>query len=111
MTEITKLEEQVSEMKTDIRRQEEVIEARLKSSAQSKEDATNILGDKLHQKMDSIASTQERMKRQMEALQERVSGAPSDIGDIRDRMEDLERDVSKKVSNVGGGAASGDVES
>ena len=27
--------------------------------------------------------TQERMKRQMEALQERVSGAPSDIGDIR----------------------------
>jgi len=111
MTEITGLEEQIGEMKTDIRRQEEVIEARLKSSAQSKEDATNILGDKLHQKMDSIAFTQERMKRQMEALQERVSGAPSDIGDIRDRMEDLERDVSKKVSNVGGGAASGDVES
>jgi len=111
MTEITGLEEQMGEMKTDIRRQEEVIEARLKSSAQSKEDATNILGDKLHQKMDSIAFTQERMKRQMEALQERVSGAPSDIGDIRDRMEDLERDVSKKVSNVGGGAASGDVES
>jgi len=111
MTEITKLEEQVSEMKTDIRRQEEVIEARLKSSAQSKEDATNILGDKLHQKMDSIAFTQERMKRQMESLQERVSGAPSDIGDIRDRMEDLERDVSKKVSGVGGGASSGDVES
>ena len=27
--------------------------------------------------------TKERMKRQMEALQERVSGAPSDIGDIR----------------------------
>ena len=26
---------------------------------------------------------QERMKRQMESLQERVSGAPSDIGDIR----------------------------
>ena len=53
------------------------------------------------------------MKRQMESLQERVSGAPSDIGDIRfdfvfswnqakldtrDRMEDLERDVSKKVT-------------
>ena len=48
-----------------------MIEARLKSSAQSKEvgnhlelvlkcfkDATNILGDKLHQKMDSIAFTQ-----------------------------------------------------
>ena len=113
--------------------------------------------------------SQERMKRQMESLQERVSGAPSDIGDIRlgclynrkqafkpaslwilvivcgnilscnwrDRMEDLERDVSKKVkfqswgpinhkddlsssrrwptyiqvSGVGGGASSGDVES
>ena len=90
---------------------------------ESSQDATNILGDKLHQKMDSIAFTQvdvddhlnhqwswwkndvdhddedddeaydeddddnllpqERMKRQMEALQERVSGAPSDIGDIR----------------------------
>ena len=62
---------------------------------------TDVL--QLHQKMDSIAFTQERMKRQMDALQvaegevleeefesdvqEKVSGAPSDIGDIRDRME------------------------
>jgi hypothetical protein len=36
--------------------------------------------------------------------QERVSGAPSDIGDIRDRMEDLERDVSKRVVEVGTGS-------
>ena len=34
-------------MKQDIRKQDEVIEARLKSSQQSKEDATNILGDKV----------------------------------------------------------------
>ena len=74
-----------------------------------------MLPTQLHQKMDSIAFTQERMKRQVvtllllpilsldlfdlllllqllvllqvDALQERVAGAPSDIGDIRDRME------------------------
>jgi hypothetical protein len=56
---LTQLEEQVGVMKTDIRRQDEVtndtrpsiplqiIEARLKSNQQSKEDATNILGDKV----------------------------------------------------------------
>ena len=61
----------------------QVIEARLRSHQKDGEDASNILGDKLHQKMDSIVFTQERIKRQIEDLQERVSGAPTDISDIR----------------------------
>ena len=73
----------------------QIIEARLKSHQQAGEDASNILGDKLHQKMDSIAFTQERMKRQMDDLTEKISGAPNDIGDLRDRVEDIERANSK----------------
>ena len=49
--------------------------------------------------MDSIAFTQERMKRQMDDLQDKIAGAPTDIGDLRDRVEDIERGMSK-----GGGA-------
>ena len=56
------------------------------------------MGDKLHQKMDSISFTQERMKRQIEDLQERVSGAPTDISDLRDRLEDIERAAAKSGS-------------
>ena len=53
--------------------------------------------------MDSIVFTQERIKRQIEELQERVSGAPTDMSDLRDRIEDIERDAVKAKS--GGGSA------
>jgi len=67
----------------------------LRNHQKDGEDASNILGDKLHQKMDSISFTQERIKRQIEDLQERVAGAPTDISDLRDRIEDVERDAVK----------------
>ena len=59
--------------------------------------------------MDSIAFTQERMKRQMDDLQDKIAGAPTDIGDLRDRLDDVERDVSKNGGG-GGGANSEDME-
>ena len=37
------------------------------------EEASNILGDRLQQKMDAITFTQERMKRQLDDLGERTS--------------------------------------
>jgi len=58
--------------------------------------------------MDSIAFTQERMKRQMDDLQDKIAGAPTDIGDLRDRMDDIERDVSKSAGGGGLGANSED---
>lgn len=79
----------------------QVIEARLRNHQKDGEDASNIMGDKLHQKMDSIVFTQERIKRQIEELQERVSGAPTDISDLRDRIEDIERDAVKSKSGAG----------
>ena len=82
----------------------------MKSHQQAGEDASNILGDKLHQKMDSIAFTQERMKRQMDDLQDKVAGAPTDIGDLRDRIDDVERSASKSGGGGGGGANSEDLE-
>ena len=39
---------------------------------QAGEDASMILGDKLQQKMDSVTFTQERMKRQLDDLQDKV---------------------------------------
>ena len=39
---------------------------------QQGEEASTILGDKLQQKMDSISFTQERMKRQLDDLQDRT---------------------------------------
>ena len=72
----------------------------MRSHQKDGEDASNILGDKLHQKMDSIVFTQERIKRQIEDLQERVSGAPTDISDLRDRIEDVERDAVKVIFRV-----------
>merc|ERR1712029_1170795 len=107
---ITDLEDQVVELKSDIKQQGDIIEARLRSHQKDGEDASNILGDKLHQKMDSIVFTQERIKRQIEDLQERVSGAPTDISDLRDRIEDVERDAVKAKSGGGASANQTDVD-
>ena len=49
------------------------------------------------------------MKRQMDDLQDKIAGAPTDIGDLRDRLDDVERDVSKNGGG-GGGANSEDME-
>jgi len=54
--------------------------------------------------------TQERIKRQIEELQERVSGAPTDISDLRDRIEDIERDAVKAKSGGGSTANQSDME-
>ena len=45
------------------------------------------------------------MKRQMDDLQDKIAGAPTDIGDLRDRIDDVERDVSKNAGGGGGGGA------
>ena len=54
---------------------------------QTSEEASTILGDKLQQKMDSVTFAQERMKRQLKDLQEKVQGTPADVTDIKDRIE------------------------
>ena len=54
---------------------------------QASEEASTILGDKLQQKMDSVTFAQERMKRQLKDLQEKVQGTPADVTDIKDRIE------------------------
>ncbi|XP_023347472.1 CAP-Gly domain-containing linker protein 1 [Eurytemora carolleeae] len=96
---ITQLEEQIKVMKTEMRKQNEMLEDGVRRQEAAGEEASNILGDQLHQKMDSVAFTQERMRRQVEDLQEKISGAPNDIGDIRDRIEDIERALSKKPNH------------
>ena len=54
---------------------------------QASEEASTILGDKLQQKMDSVTFGQERMKRQLKDLQEKVQGTPADVTDINVRIE------------------------
>jgi len=107
---ITGIEDEIVDLKSNIKQQGDIIEARLRSHQKDGEDASNILGDKLHQKMDSIVFTQERIKRQIEDLQERVSGAPTDISDLRDRIEDVERDAVKAKSGGGASANQSDVD-
>ncbi len=46
---------------------------------QENEDASTILGDKLQQKMDSVTFTQERMKRQLDDLQDKVQVSPTEL--------------------------------
>ncbi len=83
------------ELKNDVRRQDEIIESKLKMNQQAGEEASTILGDKLQQKMDSVTFTQERMKRQLTDLQDKMQGTPTDVMDIRERVEDCEREVAK----------------
>merc|ERR1719445_1148857 len=71
---VAELNDQIGELKNDVRRQDEIIESKLKTHEQASEEASTILGDKLQQKMDSVTFGQERMKRQLKDLQEKVQG-------------------------------------
>ena len=68
----------------------------MRSHQKDGEDASNILGDKLHQKMDSMVFTQERLRRHVEELEDQIGGGSSaDVSDLRDRIEDIERLLAK----------------
>jgi chromosome segregation ATPase len=78
-----------------------VIESKLKEHAHAGEDASTILGDKLQQKMDAVTFAQERMKRQLADLQDKTGSTPTDVHDMRERIEDCEREVAKIQSGGG----------
>ena len=42
------------------------------------------------------------MKRQLDELAEKTSGAPSDITDMKERFEDIEKDMTKKSKDKQG---------
>ena len=80
----------------------------MRSHQKDGEDASNILGDKLHQKMDSMVFTQERLRRHVEELEDQIGGGSSaDVTDLRDRVEDIERMLTK--SKDGSSANESDV--
>ena len=79
----------------------------MRSHQKDGEDASNILGDKLHQKMDSMVFTQERLRRHVEELEDQIGGGSSaDVSDLRDRIEDIERLLAK---SQGSSASESDV--
>merc|ERR1719266_1853944 len=82
----------MTSLRTKQESQQQLIENQLRTHQQQGEDASTILGDNIQQKMDSIAFTQERMKRQFDDLQDKTQGAPTEIFDMRERMMDIERD-------------------
>jgi len=90
--EMNVVQKEMTSLRTKLESQQMQIENQLRSHAQQGEEQSVILGDKLQQKMDSIAFTQERMKRQFDDLQDKTQGAPTEIFDMRERMMDIERD-------------------
>lgn len=91
---INALDEQITNLKAQLKNQQDLIENKLRTHQQAGEEASTILGDKLQQKLDSVSFTQERMKRQLDDLQDKTQGAPTEIFDMRERMQDVEREVS-----------------
>lgn len=92
--ELNNMEDKIDAIMRDLRAINEVVEGKLKQHQQAGEDASIILGDKLQQKMDSVTFAQERMKRQLDDLRDKVQCAPTDIADIRERLEDCEQEIA-----------------
>ena len=79
-------------IKTTLQSQQQLIENQLRSHQQQGEEQSTVLGDKLQQKMDAVAFTQERMKRQFDDLQEKTQLAPTEIFEMKEKIMDFERD-------------------
>ena len=79
-------------IKSTLQSQQLLIENQLRSHQQQGEEQSTVLGDKLQQKMDAVAFTQERMKRQFDDLQEKTQLAPTEIFEMKEKIMDFERD-------------------
>jgi len=79
-------------IKTTLQSQQQQIENQLRSHQQQGEEQSTVLGDKLQQKMDAVAFTQERMKRQFDDLQEKTQLAPTEIFEMKEKIMDFERE-------------------
>ena len=112
--EMNLMEKEMTTLRSKIDNHEELIENQLKSQQQQDEDQSSVLGDKLSQKMDTMAFSQERLKRQFDDLKADTKGIPTEIFDMKKKMVTLERDCKgnknhQKVTQEQLGAIEGNV--
>ena len=112
--EMNLMEKEMTTLRSKIDNHEELIENQLKSQQQQDEDQSSVLGDKLSQKMDTMAFSQERLKRQFDDLKADTKGIPTEIFDMKKKMVTLERDCKgnknhQKVTQEQLGALEGNV--
>ena len=84
--EMNLIEKEMTTLKSKIDNHEELIENQLKSQQQQDEDQSSVLGDKLSQKMDTMAFSQERLKRQFDDMKTDTKGIPTEIFDMKKKI-------------------------
>ncbi|KAF0313671.1 hypothetical protein FJT64_015808 [Amphibalanus amphitrite] len=97
MKDLAAKELQLSELSTRIEQQDEVIENKLKMAEKSDSNELGVMGDELTRKADTITFSQERLKKQIENLDERVKESPQEINQLQDRVVAMETETLEKL--------------
>ncbi|XP_043188162.1 myosin heavy chain, non-muscle-like [Amphibalanus amphitrite] len=94
---IAEVDTKIAELRTRVEQQDEVIENKLKQAERSDDNENNMMGDKLTQKMDSVMFTQERLKRQVDQLEDSVKECPREIAEVKEQLQETEERLNKKL--------------
>ncbi|XP_037094230.1 putative leucine-rich repeat-containing protein DDB_G0290503 [Pollicipes pollicipes] len=94
---IADVDTKIAELRTRVEQQDEVIENKLKQAERSDDNESNMMGDKLTQKMDSVMFAQERMKRQVDQLEDTVKECPREIAEVKEQLQETESRLNKKL--------------
>ncbi|XP_037074771.1 uncharacterized protein PF11_0207-like [Pollicipes pollicipes] len=82
---------------TRVEQQDEVIENRLRTVERSDDAGSYVMGDQISQKLDSVTFSQERLKRQINMLDDRVKETPTDISEVREQLAADERRLDEQI--------------
>ncbi|KAG7173022.1 putative trichohyalin-like 3 [Homarus americanus] len=92
-----RMENRLGEVETKIKQQDDRLDNKLQASKAEDQEANSIMGDKMQQKIDSVIFSQERLKKQVDSLQNKVQDTPKSVANLKDDLNELETKLNKKV--------------
>ncbi|XP_071525729.1 uncharacterized protein [Panulirus ornatus] len=94
---VARLDQRLGEVETKIKQQDERLDNKLKTSKAEDQEASTIMGDKMQQKIDTVIFSQDRLKKQVDSLQNKVQDTPKGLGTLKEDMDQIEEKLVKKI--------------
>nr|XP_027224303.1 trichohyalin-like [Penaeus vannamei] len=94
---VARIEGRLGTVETKVQQQEKRMDNKLQSAKAQDKEANSIMGDKMQQQIDNVIFSQERLKKQVDSLQNKVQDTPRSVANLKEEMEDMEQRLSKKV--------------
>ncbi|KAK7065909.1 hypothetical protein SK128_006822 [Halocaridina rubra] len=94
---MTTFDKRLGDVETKLKQQDDRMENRIKTANAEEKEANSIMGDRLDDKIDKINFSQERLKKRVDSLEDKVQDTPKGVTDLKEQLDETEAKLTKKI--------------